>query len=521
MPWERWEPMIAVCGLDCANECGIYRCPHDPELADEHARSFRENGFPDAEPGWFHCGGCRGDRSQHWSADCTILNCCVGTRHLQSCSQCGEFPCHNLEAWASKGERVCWSARPPSRDRGECGFVGLAGQGGQIVSVIKDFTALEDRFEAPLYPKRGITLVRGLGARVWDDQGREYIDCVGGHGVANIGHCNPEVVLAIQEQAATLVTCSEVFHNDKRALLLERLAQVVPAGLDSLFLCNSGTEAIEAAIKFARLTTGRTGIVATMRGFHGRTMGSLSLTWEKEYREPFVPLIPNVQHVPYDNLQAAEQVLTDDCAAMVVEVVQGEGGVRPASAEYIQGLRRLCTERGVLLVIDEVQTGFGRTGRMFACEHHDVVPDIMAMGKAIGGGVPMGGVACNERVRQALHPGLHGSTFGGNPLACAAALASLDFIETSGLPRQAAQKGQYFMGRLSAIKSRAIREVRGLGLIVGIECRQKVQPYLQALMGKGVLALPAGSTVLRFLPPLVIGLDELDRVADAVAEVLG
>jgi acetylornithine/LysW-gamma-L-lysine aminotransferase len=362
--------------------------------------------------------------------------------------------------------------------------------------------------------------VRGVGARVWDDRDREYIDCVGGHGVANLGHCHPDVVQAIQDQSRALLTCPEVFHNDKRALLLERLAQVTPPGLDHAFLCNSGTEAIEAAIKFARVTTGRTGIVATMRGFHGRTLGSLSLTWEKNYREPFQPLIPDIKHVPYDNLEAMAGAIDDSTAAVVVEVVQGEGGVRPGSPEFFHGLRALCTERGALLVVDEVQTGFGRTGRTFACEHHDLIPDIMAMGKAIAGGVPMGAVSFTQQVRDALHPGLHGSTFGGNPLACAAAIATLDYLERTGLPRQAAEKGHYFRDRLSAINARAIREVRGLGLMVGVECRTKVQPYLEALMERGVLALPAGSTVLRFLPPLVIELEDLDRVAEAVAEVL-
>jgi len=383
-----------------------------------------------------------------------------------------------------------------------------------------DYAAIEDRYEAGVYPKRPITLVRGQGARVWDSEGREYIDCAGGHGVANLGHCNPDVARAIQEQAQTLITCPEIFHNDKRALLLRRLAEVTPTGLDHIFLCNSGTEAIEAALKFARIATGRTGIVATMRGFHGRTMGSLSLTWEKQYREPFAPLIPEVKHVPYDRLDAAAEAVDERTAAFVVEIVQGEGGVRPGSRECFEGLRALCDERGALLVVDEVQTGFGRTGRMFACEHHDLLPDIMAMGKAIAGGVPMGATAISSRVRQTLHPGLHGSTFGGNPLACAAALAVLDFMATVGLVRQAAQKGQYFQQRLKAIKSANIREVRGLGLMIGIECRQKVQPYLEALLERGVLALPAGSTVIRFLPPLVIEIDDLDRVADLTAEVL-
>lgn len=382
------------------------------------------------------------------------------------------------------------------------------------------YAVTEDRYTAGVYSKRGLTVVRGMGAHVWDDAGREYIDCVGGHGVANLGHGNPDVIQAIQDQSRLLITCPEVFHNDKRALMLERLARVTPLGLDYAFLCNSGTEAMEAAIKFARVTTGRTGIVGAMRGFHGRTLGSLSLTWEKAYREPFQPLIPGVKHVPYDNLEAMTEAVDAETAAVVVEIVQGEGGVRPGSGEYFRGLRDLCSERGALLIVDEVQTGFGRTGRMFACEHHDLAPDLMCMGKSIGGGVPMGAVSFNQTVRDAMRPGLHGSTFGGNPLACAASIAVLDYLERTGLPRQAAEKGQYFRDRLRGIGARAVREVRGLGLMVGVECRVKVQPYLQALMEKGVLALPAGSTVLRFLPPLVIELEDLDRVAEAVAEVL-
>ena len=393
-------------------------------------------------------------------------------------------------------------------------------QSGAVGSLSARFAALEERFGSGVYPKRGLTLVRGLGARVWDADGREYIDCVAGHGVANLGHCHPRVVRAIQEQAEALISCSEIFHNDKRALLMERLAQVMPPGLEHFFFCNSGAEAIEAAIKFARLATGRKGLVAMMRGFHGRTMGSLSLTWEKDYREPFEPLVPGVRHIPYNNLEAAAQAIDKDVAAVVVEPVQGEGGVRPAAEGYLEGLRKLCLERGALLILDEVQTGFGRTGRLFACEHYGVVPDMLAMGKAIAGGVPMGAVAFTEEVRRALGPGKHGSTFGGNPLACAAALATLEELQSTGLARQAAEKGLYFLQRLRAIAAPAIREVRGLGLMVGVECRQKVQPYLQALMERGVLALPAGATVIRFLPPLVIELEDLDRVADATAEVL-
>jgi LysW-gamma-L-lysine/LysW-L-ornithine aminotransferase len=383
-----------------------------------------------------------------------------------------------------------------------------------------DYATIEDAHETGVNHKREVTMVRGLGSRLWDDTGREYIDGAGGFGVANVGHCNPMVVQAIEEQAHTLITCPDLLHNDKRALLTRRLAEVTPDGLDYFFLANSGTEANEAAIKFARVATGRTGWVGAMRAFHGRTMGSLSLTWEKAYREPFAPLVPGVKHVPYNNLEALAAAVDDTTAAVILEVVQGEGGVRPGTPEFLQGARRLCSERGALLIVDEVQTGFGRTGRMFACEHYEVVPDILTMGKSIAGGVPMGATAITSAVRGKLRPGIHGTTFGGNPLACAASLATLQFMEENGLARQAAQKGQYFVERLRGIHSDAIREVRGLGLMVGIECRQKVQPYLQTLMQKGIVALSAGSTVVRFLPPLTIDLEDLDTIVDVVTEVL-
>lgn len=383
-----------------------------------------------------------------------------------------------------------------------------------------DYAELEDRHTTGIYHKRGLAIVRGLGSRLWDENGREYVDAAAGFGVANVGHCNPVVVQAIEEQARTLITCPDMLYNDKRALAMHRLAQYTPDGLEHIFLNNSGTEANEAAIKFARVATGRTGLVGAMRAFHGRTMGSLSLTWEKQYREPFAPLVPQVKHVPYNNLEALDEAVDDNTAAVILEVVQGEGGVRPGTPEFLQGARRLCTDRGALLIIDEVQTGFGRTGRMFACEHFDLVPDILTMGKSIAGGVPMGATACTAQVRQALHPGLHGSTFGGNPLACAACLAVLQFMEDTGLARQAAQRGQYFFDRLRCIRSSAIREIRGLGLMVGIECKQKVQPYLEGLQERGVIALQAGSTVIRFLPPLVIELEDLDAIVDALAAVL-
>ena len=380
-----------------------------------------------------------------------------------------------------------------------------------------DIIALEQAHTAGTYPKRELALIRGQGAHVWDVDGRRYIDCVGGHGVSILGHCHPQVTDAICQQAARMVTCPGIFYNDQRAALLARLAQIT--GLERAFLCNSGTEAVEGALKFARLSTGRTGIVATMRGFHGRTMGALSATWEKKYREPFMPLVPGFMHVPYDNLERMERAISDETAAVLVEVVQGEGGVRPGSGEYLRGVRDLCDERGALLIVDEVQTGFGRTGRWFAFQHHDLRPDLLCLAKGIAGGVPMGAVMIGPHV-QGLHSGVHGSTFGGNPLACAAALASIDAIEAQDLPAQAARKGTYLLEQLSAMDATVIREVRGLGLMIGIELRTRVQHYLQALIEEGVLALPAGPTVLRLLPPLTIEYSDLDLVLAALDRVL-
>ncbi len=377
----------------------------------------------------------------------------------------------------------------------------------------------EQRYTSGCYPKREIAIVRGEGARLWDDTGREYIDCVSGHGVAIVGHCNPAVVEALCNQARTLITCPEIFYNDVRAQLLERLISIAPPGLERAFLVNSGAEAIEGALKFARLSTGRPGIVATMRSFHGRTLGALSTTWEPAYREPFEPLLPGVSHVPYGNLEALQEALSEETAALILEVVQGEGGVNVGDAAYLQGARELCDAVGALLIVDEVQTGFGRTGRMFACEHHGLRPDLMAVAKGIAGGVPMGAVLIGERV-QNIKPGVHGSTFGGNPLACAAALAAIDYMLAHDLPGQAQRKGEWALARLRALDARVIREVRGMGLMIGIELRRRATPYLRALMDEGVLALPAGSTVLRLLPPLVISDEDLAAACDAVERVL-
>jgi acetylornithine/LysW-gamma-L-lysine aminotransferase len=335
--------------------------------------------------------------------------------------------------------------------------------------------------------------------------------------VVLLGHCHPAVTAAIAEQAQRMVTCPGIFYNDRRAALLARLAELT--GLERAFLCNSGAEAVEGALKFARLSSQRTGIVATMRGFHGRTMGALSTTWNKNYREPFMPLIPGVTHVPYDRIDAMEESITDGTAAVIVEFVQGEGGVRPGSAEYLSALRQLCTDRGALLIADEVQTGFGRTGKMFAFQHYGIEPDILCLAKGMAGGVPMGAVMLGDRIT-GIHSGVHGSTFGGNPLACAAALATMDVLESEDLPARAAKSGAYLIDRLNSMHTPVIREIRGLGLMIGIELRTRSRPYLEALIEQGVLALPAGPTVIRLLPPLIIERDSLDTVLAAIENVL-
>jgi acetylornithine/LysW-gamma-L-lysine aminotransferase len=384
---------------------------------------------------------------------------------------------------------------------------------------MNDIKILESKHTSGVYAKRDLAIVRGEGAILWDDQGNAYIDCVGGQGAANLGHAHPKVVQAIQEQASQLISCPEMFYNPKRAALSTRLTALAPGTMERVFLCNSGTEAIEAALKIARYTTRRRKIIATMRGFHGRTMGALSATWNKKYRQPFMPLVPDFVHVPYNKLERLETSIDDESAAVVLEVVQGEGGVYLGTEEYLRGAQRLCQERGVMLILDEVQTGFGRTGKMFAAQHYELEPDLLCLAKSIAGGVPMGAVLLGERVGK-LSPGIHGSTFGGNPLAATASLTALDVLEEEALPQRAAELGEYLLDKLREINSPLIREVRGLGLMVGIEIKQKVASYLQALTARGVLAQPAGLTVIRLLPPLVISKDQIDQVVDTLVEVL-
>jgi acetylornithine/LysW-gamma-L-lysine aminotransferase len=383
-----------------------------------------------------------------------------------------------------------------------------------------DVIAAEEAHTSGLYTKRGVVLVRGDGAIVYDSEGREYIDCVGGQGMANIGHGNAAVADAIAQQARTLASCTELFYNDRRAELYDVLARILPPSLDRFFLCNSGTEAVEGALKFARAATKRTGIVATMRGFHGKTMGALSATWGPEYRDLFGPLVPDFSHVPFNKPEALDAAITDRTAAFIVELVQGEGGVRPATREFAEEAARLCAERGALLIVDEVQTGFGRTGTLFAIEQYGIVPDILCLAKSIAGGMPMGAIAFSRKIGD-LARRSHSTTFGGNPLACAAAIAAIGEILRQDLARNARDRGAQLQDGLRAIGSDRIREVRGVGLLVGVELKENAAGALRALQDDGVLALGAGPTVVRYLPPLVITERQIDRVIAASTKALG
>lgn len=381
-----------------------------------------------------------------------------------------------------------------------------------------DYRKLQKQYEFDVYPKRDLVLVRGSGSRVWDSEGKEYIDCAAGHGVASLGHCNEVVVAAVRAQVDRLITCPGTYFNDTRARLLEKLAAIAPGHLNRSFLCNSGAEAMEAALKFARITTGRTEFVCANRAFHGRTFGALSATFNPAYRQGFEPLVPGFRFAAFNNSDALRDAVTDETAAVILEVVQGEGGVHPADPEYLRSARQRCDERGALLILDEIQSGFCRTGRMFACMHAGVVPDMLCVAKAIAGGLPMGAVVCGERI--AVATGKHGSTFGGNPLCCAAACAAIDYMVEHRLDEQAAAKGAALIQRIRDAALPIVREVRGLGLMIGIELRMRVKPYVLELLDRGVITLPAGATVIRLLPPLTISGEDIDAVVDVLLDVL-
>ena len=378
---------------------------------------------------------------------------------------------------------------------------------------------VEQKYLANVYWKRPIALVRGEGAYVWDSNGKRYIDCGTGFGVALLGHRHPKVVEAIKKQADKLLTCHGSFYNDVRAEYLDKLAKNLPKHLNKFFFSNSGAESIEAAIKIAVKYTGKSEFIAMVNSFHGKTLGALSLTHGPKYREPFREVLnPRVKFVPYGKAEKVAEAISDNTAAVFVEPIQGEGGVRIPPNSFLKELRELCDEKNVLLVMDEVQTGFGRTGRLWAFQHWNVEPDILCLGKSIAGGIPIGVTVARNDIMDVLHRGEHSNTFGGNPLAMAAASAALDALIEEKLIERAHELGKVALNRMKEIKEKfkVVRDVRGMGLMLGLESRFEVQDVILGALNEGVIVLEAGKNVVRLLPPLVINEDDLNFVFDVL-----
>ncbi|MEM0367795.1 MAG: aspartate aminotransferase family protein [Candidatus Nitrosocaldus sp.] len=383
----------------------------------------------------------------------------------------------------------------------------------------------EDSYLANVFQRYPIELVKGKGVYVYDSSNREYIDFMAGYGVALVGHCNDKVVNAIKTQAERFITCHCSCYNDVRLEFLKMLVSIAPKGLSRVFLCNSGAEACEAAIKIARKYTKRHGIVAAMNSFHGKTMGALSITYASKYRDPFKPLLEGVSFIPYGDADRLEELLSKNEAsigAVILEPIQGEGGINVPPDGYLTRVRELCDRYGALLILDEIQSGLGRTGRLWASEHWQVVPDIMCIAKGIAGGVPMGAVLARKDVMDALKIGEHSNTFGGNPLACAAAKATLECIIGDDLVGNSARMGRYMKDGLLALKDRhrVVRDVRGLGLMLGVELRFDVKDVLMDGISHGLLMLYSGRNVIRLLPPLLIDEDIVSKALSILDTLL-
>jgi acetylornithine/LysW-gamma-L-lysine aminotransferase len=387
----------------------------------------------------------------------------------------------------------------------------------------KKIMDIESRHLANVFSKKPLVFTRGKGALLWDINGKEYIDCASSYGVAALGHCHPKIADAIKAQAEQLITLHSCYYNDKRAEFIQKLVSITPTGLDKAFLSNSGAESVECAIKLARKATGKSEIVGIMGAYHGKTMGALSLTWDKKYREPFMPLISDIKHVMPDNSDKLREAITDKTAAIIMEPIRGEGGIRVPSDSYLQQVREICNEKDVLLIFDEVQTSFGRTGKLFCCQNWNVTPDIMCLAKPFAGGLPLGITVAREDIMSTFKVGEHSTTFSGSPLVCAAGCAALDVLIDEDLSGKAAVNGKYFKSQLEevAFKHKIVKEVRGLGLMLGMELRYDVYGVIMKALSKRVLVIDAGRTVVRILPPLIINKEQIDKVVKVLDESLG
>ena len=380
----------------------------------------------------------------------------------------------------------------------------------------------EDQYLGNLYQRFPVTIEKGLGSHVWDTDNNEYIDCMGGYGVALVGHRNERVVNAIKSQIDKVITVHSSFYNKTREEFLQTLIDIAPSGLSQVHLNNSGAESIEAAIKFARKFTGKKKMVAMKGSYHGKSMGALSLTFNPKYREPFQPLVEKVSFSPYGDVNALRDVVDKDTAFVILEPIQGESGIHVPPEGFLQEVRKICDENDSLLIFDEIQSGLGRTGSMWASEHWKTVPDIMCLAKGIAGGVPMGVTLVRPDILAVMKKGEHSSTFGGNPLACAAGTATLHALTQDGLIENAKSIGEKFSNGLEELKSKhpIIREIRGKGLMIGVELKFEVKDILMEGIKNGLLLLYSGRNILRFLPPLVISEEDTVKTLQILDKLL-
>ena len=380
----------------------------------------------------------------------------------------------------------------------------------------------EDQFMGNIYQRFPVTIERGRGAHVWDVNGKEYLDCMGGYGVALVGHCNPRVVSAIQAQLDKIITVHSSLYNKTREEFLEKLIKVAPKNLSQVYLNNSGTEAIEAAIKFARKFTGKKGMVAMNGSYHGKSYGSLSVTFNPKYRKAFEPLLDNVKFSPFGDIEALRSTVNSDTAFVILEPIQGESGIHVAPDGFLQDVRKLCDEKGIVLIFDEIQAGLGRTGKMWASQHWETVPDIMCLAKGIAGGVPMGATLVKPEILASISKGEQSSTFGGNPLSCAAGIATLQALIDDGLIENAVKNGKIFREGLEILKEKhkIIREIRGKGLMIGVEMKFEVKDILFDGIANNLLLLYSGKNILRLLPPLVISETDVNKALETLDVIL-
>jgi len=380
----------------------------------------------------------------------------------------------------------------------------------------------EDQYMGNLYQRFPVTVEKGKGSHVWDINGKEYIDCMGGYGVALVGHQNERVTKAIKEQVDKIITVHSSLYNKTREEFLKTLIDLAPKGLSQVHLNNSGAEAVEAAIKFARKFTGKKGMVAMKGSYHGKSLGALSLTFNPKYKKAFEPLVEKVSFASFGDIESVRDAIDDDTAFVILEPIQGESGIVVAPEGFLQDVRKLCDEKGILLIFDEIQAGLGRTGRLWACEHWNTVPDIMCLAKGIAGGVPMGATLVRPDILASISKGEHSSTFGGNPLSCAAGIAALKALTEDGLIKNSEEMGKIFIEGLEKLKENhsIIREVRGKGLMIGVELKFEVKDVLMNLIDRGVLMLYSGRNILRILPPLVITENDITKVLQTLDTVL-